>query len=63
MIDHQEIMDFSREFGLATNVIEKDNMLKISIQGSIACSGPLPSGGDPPHIKVVNRKGCMGRNS
>ncbi|MBI5188941.1 MAG: hypothetical protein HZA07_07775 [Nitrospirae bacterium] len=24
MIDRQEIMDFSREFGLAVNVIEKD---------------------------------------
>ena len=27
MIDRQEIMDFSREFGLAQNVIEKDYML------------------------------------
>ena len=27
MIDRQEIMDFSREFGLAPNVIEKDYML------------------------------------
>lgn len=27
MIDRQEIMDFSREFGLASNIIEKDYML------------------------------------
>ncbi|MEK6697505.1 MAG: hypothetical protein AABZ10_00530 [Nitrospirota bacterium] len=27
MIDRREIMDFSREFGLAPNVVEKDYVL------------------------------------
>lgn len=36
MIDRQEIMDFSREFGLASNVIEKDYVLGWMLAGIAA---------------------------
>ena len=36
MIDRQEVMDFSREFGLASNVIEKDYALGWMLAGIAA---------------------------